>query len=428
MNLAIFNKIRQNQKLKNFFIYGIGQAVNIVSPLLITPYIIFTCGIEKLGLIAIGQSLAYILCVIIDYSSYINGVREISINRADSNAVERIYITHYASKVILLFVTAIILLSLAILVPYFSINKEVILYSFPIIIAQFINPTWFFQGVEYFKWISFINICSKVLFLIGVFTIVALPEDFILVNLILGISSMIANSIGFLAVYFKHKFSFKKTNLLDVKALISNDFSFCFSQLLFAIRNYSSVVIVGFFAGDFVAGQFKVIEQIINLLRTYLQMFFKFSYSFICLEIDKNTKNGLKIWKRYNGLNFIATLFLVGMIVLFSEQILLFFKVVPNLVSQFENYLHIALLIPILIAVTLPMEQLIFSFNKNKQYIKSTVFITIFHIIGVSFMIYGYDVYFVFLFLILIELILIVIYSLLLQPHWLNKAEHEGFD
>ena len=421
VKISFFHKILQNQKLKNFFIYGIGQAVNIAIPLLITPYIVYACGIEKLGLIAIAQSLAYILCVIIDYGSYINGVREISINRNEPKIVEKIFITHYTSKVFLLAFTALIIIILAFFVPYFSIKKEVILYSFPIIIAQFINPTWYYQGIEAFKWISFINVLSKVLFVLGVFIIVLFPEDFILVNLILGISSIIANSIGFISIYSINKFSFRKVKMLDVKKLISSDFSFCFSQLLFAIRNYSSVVIIGFFGGDFLAGQFKVIDQIINLLRTYLQLFFKFSYSYLCLEIDKNLKNGLKIWKNHNGLNFIFALFLVCMIAVFSEQILYFFKVAPNLIPQFENYLHIALLIPLLIAVTLPMEQLIFSFNKNKQYIRITVFITFFNILGVSAMIYGLDIYAVFLFLILTEILLITIYSFILQPLWIKE-------
>lgn len=417
MNLSFFNK-----KLKNFLIYGIGQAINIVSPLLITPYLIIVCGIEKLGLIAIAQSLVYILNVIIDYSSYIIGVREISINREKPQKLEKIFVTHYTSKIFLLVITGLILGLLTFLVPYFYLNAKGILYSFPIIIAQFINPTWFFQGVEEFKWISFINILSKVIFLSGVFIIVVSPEDFIWVNLILGLSSIIANLTGFLWIYKTNKFSFRTAQFLEIKKLIVSDFSFCFSQLFFAIRNYSSVVIIGFFAGDFFAGQFKVIEQITNLLRTYLQLFFKFSYSYICLEIDQNLKKGLKIWKLHNGLNFLFTLFLILLIIVFSEQILFFFKVAPNLIPQLENYLHIAVLIPLLIGFTLPMEQLIFSFKKNKEYIKITIFITLFNILGVSAMIYWLDNQAVFLFLIATEMLLIIIYSFLLKPYWIKTT------
>lgn len=421
MNLAHFKNILQNQKLRNFFVYGIGQAVNIVSPLLITPYIIFACGIDKLGLIAIGQSLAYILCVIIDYSSYIIGVREISINRSNPKVLERLFLTHFTSKVFLLIGTGLIFLLLVYFVPYFNQNSEVIFYSFPIIISQFFNPTWFFQGVEKFIWISFINVLSKFLFVISVLTLVTLPQDFIYVNLILGISGIVANIIGLISIYRTNNFSFRNINLLEAKKLISDDFSFCFSQLLFAIRNYSSVVIIGFFAGDFVAGQFKVIEQIIGLLRSYLQMFFKFSYSYICLEINQNVKKGLRIWKRHNGLNFILTAALIALIVFFSTEILVFFKVTLNLIPQFENYLHIALIIPLLIAITLSMEQLIFSFNKNKPYIRITFFITLFHILGVSLMIFWQDIYFVFLFLIITEIFLVLLYSILLQSLWSRK-------
>jgi hypothetical protein len=42
----IVSKLK-SQKFKNFIIYSFGQAVNILSPLLITPYLIFVCGLVK---------------------------------------------------------------------------------------------------------------------------------------------------------------------------------------------------------------------------------------------------------------------------------------------------------------------------------------------------------------------------------------------
>ena len=97
----MFKKIKQlleSKKTKDFIIYSFGQGINILSPLLITPYLVFICGLEKLGIIAIGQSLAYILNVIIDYSSYIIGVKEISINRHKQNKLEELFKTIYLAK------------------------------------------------------------------------------------------------------------------------------------------------------------------------------------------------------------------------------------------------------------------------------------------------------------------------------------------
>lgn len=129
-----------------------------------------------------------------------------------------------------------------------------------------------------------------------------------------------------------------------------------------------------------------MIEQITSLFRTYLQMFFKFSYSYVCFEVDKSINKGLLLWKKFNGLNFILVLGLLLLTFLFSHNVLVFFKVDNSIIKQLEFYLHIALLIPFFTAITLPLEQLIFSLNKNKIYIILTIATTIFNIAGISFL------------------------------------------
>lgn len=414
----LFNAIYRSKTIKNFTIYGFGQAINIISPLIITPYLVLICGIEKLGLIAIGQSIAYILIVIVDYSSYIKGVKEITINRDNKLILENQFITIYFAKfLLLLFITLITIIAIF-LIPYFNQNGILILLSLFIVIGQFINPTWFFQGVENFKWITIINILSKVIFIAGTLFFITKKEDFIYANFWLGFGAVIANSIGFLWVLKTYKFSFYKTTIKATKQLLVDDFSFCVSQLFFAIRNYSTVIIIDFFAGNYVAGQFKVIEQIINFFRTYLQLFFKFSYSYVCFELDKNIKKGLHLWKKFNGLNFCFLIVLLIMVYLFSNPILRFFKVEEGLLDELEIYLAYALFIPLLIGLTLPFEQLMFSFNKNKEYISLTIASTIFNILALSIVMQFFGLKQAFFVLIFTELILAIIYLFIVKPYF----------
>lgn len=404
-----------NKTINNLVIYGIGQAINIISPLLITPYLIYVCGIEKLGIIAAGQSLAYILIVIVDYSSYIIGVKEVAVNRDERNILERIFTTIYTAKLLLLFLVILLSLLLIFFIPYFSKEKLVFFYSLSIIIAQFINPTWFFQGVENFKWITNINVIGKVLYVLCVLFFVNDENDYIFTNLYLGIGAIVANVIGLLWIIKKYRFDIKNISLDSVKKLLIDDFSFCISQLFLSIRNYSPVLIISFFSGDYIAGQFKVVEQIINLFRTYLQMFFKFSYSYVCFAIDENLKKGIILWKRFNGLNFIVLIFLLIIVCVFSQEILAFFKVDSNHMIEIETYLHIAIIIPLLIGITLPLEQLVFSLNKNKEYIKLTMVTTIFNVLGLSFLMNNFGLTQAFLLLIFTETSLAFAYWFLLK-------------
>lgn len=419
----LLRNLHSNKTFKNLIIYGFGQGINIISPLLITPYIIYICGLEKLGVIAIGQSFAYILIVIVDYSSYIIGVKEVSVNRNDRPVLQSLFKTIYASKAILLLVVALISLLLIYAVPYFREEKHTFFFSFSIIIAQFLNPTWFFQGIENFKWITIINVLSKVIYVLGVLLLVKTQSDYVFANLWMGLGGIIANVIGLFWILKTYRFSFKMISFVEVKALLARDFSFCLSQLFFAIRNYSPVVIIGFFAGDFIAGQFRVVEQIINLFRTYLQLFFKFSYSYVCFAIDENLKKGLTLWRKFNGLNFVFLMLLLALVVVFSTEILVFFKVDAAHLLEIENYLYLAVFIPLLIGITLPLEQLIFSLNKNKEYIRLTIISTIFNVLGLSVLMHAFGLTQAFMLLIFTEAGLAVIYCYVLKNEF-NKLEN----
>lgn len=413
-----FQKIFQSKTVKKFIIYGVGQAVNIISPLLVTPYLIYTCGIEKLGIISIGQSLAYILIVVVDYSSFIIGVKDVSVHRDEKKVLETTFLTHYTAKFLLLLCVLIFTLLLTFFIPFFHKIQVTILLSLSIIIGQFINPTWFFQGLENFKWITIINIVAKVIFIAGIFILIRQKSDYIYVNLWLGLGAILANLLGVFWIMKKYKFSFKNTQKNDVITLLKRDFSFCVSQLFFAFRNYSPVIIISFIGGNFIAGQYKVIEQIINFLRTYLQLFFKFSYSYVCFEINNNLEKGKQLWIKFNGLNYLLLLVLLLGVFFFSIPILKFFRVDEVLMGQLEKYLHIALLIPLLIGCTLPLEQLIFSLNRNKEYIKITIIITILNTIGVGLAMKFFELQEVFFMLILSESILIIAYLTLLKPNF----------
>jgi O-antigen/teichoic acid export membrane protein len=414
----ITQSLFQQKQTKDFFVYGFGQVINVLTPLLITPYLINTCGIENLGIIAIGQAFAYILIVVVDYSSYIIGVKDVSLNRDRPLELQNIFITTYIAKLFLLIIVTLLTFLLTFYIPYFNKNYIVFYFSLTIIIAQFVNPTWFFQGVENFLGITLINILSKIINVLGVILFITSKEDYIYANLFLGIGGVLANILGVAWIVKRYKFVFKTISFLSVKILLKTDFLFCVSQLFFSFRNYSSIIIIGFFAGDYVAGQFKVVEQIINFFRTYLQMFFKFSYSYICLEIKNNLKKGIEIWSKYHIKNSVFLILLLSIVYLFSEPILIFFKVEKNMLNEYNNYLNIAIFIPLLVGTTLALEQILFGLNKNDIYIKTTIFITVFNVIALSLIMTFYGLKEAFFLLMFTELMLIFIYLLILKPYF----------
>ena len=418
--MSIFNK----KKIKDFFIYGLGQAINLVSPFLVMPFLIYTCGQENYGKIGVGFALALILNSIVDYGSYINGVKEISINRTNQSILELKFNAIYLSKLILVLIVLFLATILIFYVPFFSKDKTTFLLSLFIVAGQFINPAWFFQGIENFKWISAINVISKLIYIALVLIFIRDKNDFIYANFFLGIGAIIGNTIGLIWLTNHFSFSFKNFKLEPALNIIKEEFHFSISQLFLSLYQFFPIILISYLSGNFIAGQFRVIDQIITVFKTYLNMFFYFVYANICYELDKSYHYGIKVWKQYNSYNFLLLLVLLFIIFLNSELILSYTKIEKSQVSILTPYFQFALLIPLLTAVSQPLRQLMFAFNKNSIYIKITLITTILNFILLLFFVKNMGLKGAFLAIIIVEIIIILLYTnILIKSHSIRAVE-----
>ncbi|WP_284650987.1 oligosaccharide flippase family protein [Flavobacterium terrisoli] len=412
----------KSQQFKNFIIYGFGQAVNLISPLLVIPYIVFVCGEEGLGKAGVGFSFALIAIVLVDYGSYINGTKEVAISHSDKSILEEKFTTIYLSKLILL-VCVLLCCSLIIFtIPFFQKDKYQLLLSLLIVVGQFINPTWFFQGIQNFKWISIINVLSKVIYVASVFLLIKKPEDYIYINSFLGIGSIIASSLGFLWIYNHYSFSLKNCSFPKALALIKSEFSLTVSQLFFSFYQYAPIMVISYVGGNFMAGQYRIIDQIVMIFRTYFQMFFNFIYADVCRQIYDNVRIGISQWKLKNGLNYLMILLILIVFYCSTQFILLFFKVNPQDIEELGSYFKIGLLIPVFMGISFALKQLMFSFNKNREYIRITIFSTVLSLLMLFFLLSGIGLKGAFISTIIAEFFIIVSYILVLKSSFAKET------
>jgi len=422
--MKIKSGIINTKKIKDLFIYGFGQAINLLSPLIVMPYLIAVCGEEGLGKIGVGFSLALILCGIVDYGSYIKGVKDISINRHDRAFVRSRLEAIYLSKFILLLIVLGLSALMIEFIPFFAREKTMFFLSLSIVVGQFLNPAWYFQATENFKWISAINIISKVIYVVAVFTLITERGDYIFANLFFGAGAIIANFAGFIVVVRKYRLSISDFPLKPAVDILKNEFSFTVSQFFLSVYQFFPIMIISYIGGDYMAGQYRVIDQIISIFKSYLNIFFYFVYANVCYEIDKSLKKGLAVWKLYNGLNF---LLIFGMIVVFfigAEPIFMYFKLDPSQIEPVAHYFRIGLAVPLLIAISQPLRQLMFAFDKNKIYITITIVATIVNIILLAWLTGSLGLKGALLSMAAVEVAIIALYIFVLNP--IFKAPHEN--
>ncbi|MDX6190461.1 oligosaccharide flippase family protein [Flavobacterium sp. Fl-318] len=406
----------QHNRIKNFIIYGIGQVFNLVSPLLVMPYLVAICEKEGLGKIGVGFSFALILNVLVDYGSYINGTKEISINRSNPEIIKRKIVSIYIMKLFLIVVLLLLAFLLICFVPFFNKEQAVFFFSFSYVIGQFINPTWVFQGLENYKWITFVNITSKIIYVAGVFIFINKKGDYIYANAFLGLGLIIASLIGLISLIKKYDLRLYKNVSKDALELLKKDFSLTFSQLFLSFYQYLPIMIISYVGGNNMAGQYRIIDQIIMTFRTYLQMFFNFIYADVCLQVHKNLKNGISQWFKYNGLNYVLVLSLLIIAVVSTKQILLYFNIRSNELESMTLFFKTGLIIPIFMAISMALKQLLFALDRNKEYINITIGSSFFSLFVFFILVKNIGLQGAFIATISIEILIIVLYGIVLKP------------
>ena len=144
--LKLFNKILFHQQFQKLSVYGFGQLFNLVTPLLVVPYIVSVCGEENFGKTAVGMAIAFFLIVFIDFGSDIIGVREVAVNRDNPEVLNKIFTTTYVVKGIILLLVLTVAGIIFHSFPYFKSEKIMFTLGLSVLIGQFLNPTWFLRN------------------------------------------------------------------------------------------------------------------------------------------------------------------------------------------------------------------------------------------------------------------------------------------
>lgn len=406
--VKLLKKILLHQQFQKLGIYGFGQLFNLVTPLLVVPYIVSICGEENFGKTAVGMAISFFLMVFVDYGSDIIGIREVSIHRNDPIQLNKIFTTTYGVKAIILLGTLVLVSGLYYFIPFFKKESLLFFLGFSVLIGQFLNPTWFLQGVENVKLITILNVISKSIYLIGIYTTIQFESDYVFVNLWWGIGMIVSHIIILILVVNRYNFSFTSLNSVEIKNHLKNDFSIFYSQIFVSLQMYAPVVLISFFGNNLMAGQYRIVEQIIVIFKTYIYLFFNYVFPKICYLIEHNPVKGKRNWLIYNGTNFIFVL--VGMTVffLFSYEIVSYFN--PTNRYVLSSLLEVAVFIPILLAISIPLKQLVLGYNYKKFYVSLTSIMVVFNLLAIIVLLPYYQVYGVFYSLIATDLIIIIFY------------------
>ena len=249
---------------KNIISSWLLQMIGYVIPLLMLPYLIRIVGSDKYGMLNFSQSVIQYFIILVAFGFDLSIISKVSIARNDAQKLENIFLKTIYSRLLLLSISTF----LFVIVAFFLKNKVnyVLLYStFLIVLGNALTPNWFFQGLEKFRFILLINLSSKILLGLLVFTLVSTPQDYWKFNLSLSLTQCITGLIMIYVVFKQYDIRIKSIPFSDLILHIKDNFHFFYGSFLIAFYVNTNIIILGYLIDFKELGYFLAAYKLINI-------------------------------------------------------------------------------------------------------------------------------------------------------------------
>jgi PST family polysaccharide transporter len=323
------------------------QAANSFLPLVTVPFLVRVLGVELFGQLAFVTALMYYFFVLTDYGFNLTATRDISINRSDINKVNEIYTCVFFIKAALISVSFVFLMIVCLIFPTFIENWPLYLCSFFVIVWQSLFPTWFFQGMEKMKYITYLSVLAKIFFTAGIFAFVQGPEDYLLVPILTALGFCFSASYAVYLIHHQHGVSFVAVPWVLVRKKIIDGWYVFLSQMKITLFSSTNVVILGVMTGPVAVGYYVAAEKIMRALALAQTPITGALFPFIANKMKKDKKLAIKKLKSiaYLGSAFYLCVLSVGYFL--SDYVI--FLLYGDDLQESAWVLKVMLIIPLLI-------------------------------------------------------------------------------
>ena len=322
----IYDKIATPKEKKvvlgNFISLSSLQSINYILPVLVLPYLVRVIGPEKFGLIAFAQAFTQYFMILTDYGFNLSATRKISLCHEGKNEVCSIFSSVMTVKLILTFISFLILLLVINFIPRFRNDWLIFFISFWAVIGNTLFPVWFFQGTEKMKYISTVNIIGGIIYAVCIFIFVKKPDDYLMVPILNSLFFLITGLCALYIAFSKFELNFVFHKYAHIKDEFKTGWN-VFSSVV-AINTYTSTRIfaIGLLTNNVLTGYYSIAEKIASCIQTFpLTSFSQAIYPRLNSIFERNKLRAFKIMRKSQMLVIYISLITLPLIYLASPLI-----------------------------------------------------------------------------------------------------------
>lgn len=249
---------------KNFFYLVLTKGVDFAVPVLLLPILVSRLGFEQFGVLSFALAIGIYFTSFMQYGYNINAVKDIASSRDDSASLNQKFSTYFVSSWLISLVGVVLFLPLFLIDSVsadWPLYSSVILFSF----CQGISPNWLFQGLEKMYHITWVNGVAKLLFFIGVYVFLEVPEQAYFVPLFQGLSVLFAVVLSLYIIYRQKLAEFKLPSIASIVNTYKEGWSAFVTQVTPTLYSTSMVFILGVTQSPLIVGIYSAAIRVIEI-------------------------------------------------------------------------------------------------------------------------------------------------------------------
>lgn len=282
-----FYRIGKNGRIviDNFIALFLLQVVGYVLPFITLPYLSKIIGVEKFGEIAFATAIMSYFQTIVDYGFIFSAVRDVSRCKDDKLKASMIFSNVMWARFFLVCISLIMLVILILLVPKFHEMKLILFASFFIVIGHALFPDWMFQAIEKMRYITILNLFTKVFFTVLVFVVIKKESDYYYQPILTSLGFCIS---GFISLIILKKYGF---HLIAPKwksslSLIKSNTDLFINQIVPNLYNSLSSIVLGFTSGSTANGIFDAGNKFNSVASQFISIISRVFFPYLSRNIS----------------------------------------------------------------------------------------------------------------------------------------------
>jgi len=335
---------------KNFSSLTILQFSNYLFPLITFPYLVRVLGPEKFGLVNFAAAFVAYFNVLTDYGFNLSATQEISINRNNKQKINEIFSSVLLIKLALFFISGFVFIFLVLSIPKFSSNSLIYIFSFMIVFGTVLFPVWFFQGMEEMKYITFINIAIKTVWVVSVFLLIHSAKDVLLLVILNGSSFILIGLISLVILRIKFKIEFILPEMNEIKRQLTEGWYIFVSTASITLYTTSNIFILGLLTNNTIVGYFSAADKIRAAIQGLFQNASTAIFPHLSKLFQESKTSAIKFIKNYLKLSVSIAIIVTIIMFILAKPIVLI--VLGNNYLSSVNVFRIIVFLPLIILLS----------------------------------------------------------------------------